>query len=93
MIDQNAPAVAQLCARLDGIPLAIELAAARVRALPPAQLLARLVDTSLVAAEELPDGTARYALLESCASTAARGSSRAAGRRRSTRGTPPTTWR
>ena len=42
----NAPAVAEICQRLDGLPLAIELAAARIRLLEPEALLGRLA-TSL----------------------------------------------
>jgi predicted ATPase/class 3 adenylate cyclase len=44
LTEQNARSVAQLCHRLDGIPLAIELAAARVRALPVEQIASRLDD-------------------------------------------------
>ncbi|MEW6083723.1 MAG: adenylate/guanylate cyclase domain-containing protein [Chloroflexota bacterium] len=42
--DENASFIAQICSRLDGIPLAIELAAARVKLLTPEQIAARLDD-------------------------------------------------
>src|SRR5262249_43065522 len=44
LTDQNGPPVVQICAQLDGIPLAIELAAARVKLLPVEQIATRLGD-------------------------------------------------
>jgi predicted ATPase len=42
--EASAPMIAELCRRLDGIPLAIELAAARTRSLSPAEIIERLDD-------------------------------------------------
>jgi class 3 adenylate cyclase len=44
LTEKNASAVAQICRRLDGIPLALELAAARVTVFPPEQIASRLDD-------------------------------------------------
>ncbi|HEX6290497.1 MAG TPA: tetratricopeptide repeat protein [Herpetosiphonaceae bacterium] len=42
LTDENAAAVGEICVRLDGLPLAIELAAARIKCLPPQAMLPRL---------------------------------------------------
>ena len=39
---ENAPTIAKICSRVDGLPLAIELAAARIKMLPPSAVLTRL---------------------------------------------------
>jgi predicted ATPase/DNA-binding SARP family transcriptional activator len=59
----TAPAVAVLCRRLDGIPLALELAATRVRALGVAELVARLDDRFRLLAVGRRDGPARQQTL------------------------------
>jgi predicted ATPase/DNA-binding XRE family transcriptional regulator len=44
LTDDNSEAVSRICAYLDGLPLAIELAAARVKVLPPSRIVPRLID-------------------------------------------------
>ena len=58
LTEGNAAAVAEICRRLEGLPLAIELAAARTRLLEPAALLARLaasLDALGTGAVDLPE--------------------------------------
>jgi predicted ATPase/class 3 adenylate cyclase len=69
--NENAPAVAGICARLHGMPLAIELAAARVKLLAPEQILERLEQQLGIltsTARDLPDRqrTLRGAIAWSC---------------------------
>jgi predicted ATPase/transcriptional regulator with XRE-family HTH domain len=67
LTDENAEAVAEVCRRLDGLPLAIELAAARVTVLSPGAMLARLEHRLALltgGARDLPDRqqTLRFAI-------------------------------
>ncbi|MET0234449.1 MAG: BTAD domain-containing putative transcriptional regulator [Kibdelosporangium sp.] len=61
--DGNAAVVAAICRRLDGIPLALELAATRVRALGPHELLRRLDDRFRLLASGNRGGPARQRTL------------------------------
>jgi len=62
--DGNARAVAEVCRRLDGVPLAIELAAARVRALSPDQIAGGLSDRFALLTSGLRGAPARQRTLE-----------------------------
>ncbi|MFN2489197.1 MAG: LuxR C-terminal-related transcriptional regulator [Actinomycetota bacterium] len=62
--DGNAVAVAEICRRLDGIPLAIELAAARLRVLAPGQIAAGLSDRFGLLTGGLRGAPARQQTLE-----------------------------
>jgi predicted ATPase/DNA-binding CsgD family transcriptional regulator len=62
--DDDAAAVAQICRRLDGIPLAVELAAARMRVLSVAQVAAGLSDRFRLLTGTVRDVPSRQATLE-----------------------------
>jgi len=84
LTDANAPLVAELCRRLDGLPLAVELAAGRIALLEPEQLVARLANVLPLLEDGPRDAPARqrtiratlewsYALLDPAEQQAFRG--------------------
>jgi non-specific serine/threonine protein kinase len=63
LTDGNAGAVAEICRHLDGLPLAIELAAARIRVLSPQEVLSRLSDPFALLTDSTRDRPARQRTL------------------------------
>lgn len=63
LTEESAPAVAEICARLDGLPLAIELAAGRAGLFPPTAMLAQLRHSLDVLAEGARDQPLRHRTL------------------------------
>lgn len=62
--DRNSDDIAAICRKLDGLPLAIELAAARLRAFSPSELLVRLEDRFALLADTARGATGRHRTLE-----------------------------
>ncbi|MBZ5625278.1 MAG: helix-turn-helix domain-containing protein [Acidobacteriia bacterium] len=60
LTERNAASVAEICTRLDGLPLAIELVAARTKLLPPEALLARLSGRVVLSSDGLSDVPERH---------------------------------
>lgn len=63
LTDENAAAIAEICRSLDGLPLALELAAARIKVLPPPALLTRLANRLKLLVGGPRDRTARQQTL------------------------------
>ncbi|HET7465822.1 MAG TPA: LuxR C-terminal-related transcriptional regulator, partial [Candidatus Dormibacteraeota bacterium] len=61
--------IASICVRLDGIPLAIELAAAATKSMPPARILSRLIERSEILAQTGPDFPSRHRSLNEAIGT------------------------
>jgi predicted ATPase len=64
LTDQNAADVAEICERLDGLPLAVELAAARVQSIPPAEIVRHLDERLRLLRRSVRDRSGRHRSLE-----------------------------
>jgi predicted ATPase/DNA-binding CsgD family transcriptional regulator len=66
LTEDDSAAVVMICHRLEGLPLAIELAAARLPVLPPSQILERLSDRYRILVRRGPVGPPRHQTLRAC---------------------------
>ncbi|MFD7010625.1 protein kinase [Rhodococcus jostii] len=66
LTEENKVTIARICQRLDGLPLPIELAAARLRAMTPDQILQRLTDRYLLLTRGSRDAPSRQQTLRMC---------------------------